>query len=183
MADTMTKSTFLLLLLVSVVSGGVLFFRSFSAPSNTPVATQEAADISVRGVNLSQGRDGKKIWTLKARQADYSQDSEHIRLQAPHIIYMRADATEPVRARAPRGEVNQRKKTMRLTEGVSIHSDSLQITADELLYSEQTHTLLFKKAVTIQNPALQLKSPEATLDIQTNSIVASGGVVCVIAND
>ncbi|PKN36348.1 MAG: hypothetical protein CVU63_16700, partial [Deltaproteobacteria bacterium HGW-Deltaproteobacteria-20] len=53
-------------------------------------------DLSLKGVNLSQGKDGKKLWNLNATGADYDENGDELTLTSPVIVYWGEEGGEPI---------------------------------------------------------------------------------------
>ena len=95
-------------------------------------------DLSLKGVNLSQGKDGRKLWNLSATGADYAESGDELTLTDPVITYWGDEGGEPVQVTAPRGQVWQKEDRARMWEGVNATRGEYRMRAETMDYLGQT---------------------------------------------
>lgn len=137
-------------------------------------------DVSVQGLTLSQGREGKLSWTLSAQRAEYLQEQGRIRVYNPQLVYYAEDRNgqrHEVVVSAPQGEVDQGKEEADLGPAVHIESGNSTILADALHFSGAGRTLRLTGHVSMVHRNLSMNATEVVLDLKTNVITARGGVV------
>ncbi|MEW5773150.1 MAG: LPS export ABC transporter periplasmic protein LptC [Thermodesulfobacteriota bacterium] len=143
-------------------------------------AKDTQVDVSVQGLTLSQGREGKLSWTLSAQRAEYLQEQGRIRVYNPRLVYYAEDRNgrrHEVAVSAPQGEVDQEREVADLGPAVRIESGNSTIHADALHYAGAGRTLRLAGNVTLVHRELSMNAAEVVLDLKTNEITARGGVV------
>lgn len=143
-------------------------------------ARDTKADVSVQGLTLSQGREGKLAWTLSAQSAEYLQEQGRIRVYNPRLVYYaeeRDGKRREIVVSAPRGEVDQGREEADLGPEVRIESSNGAIHADALHYAGAGRTLRLSGRVSLVHRDLSMNASEVVLDLTTNEITARGGVV------
>ncbi len=146
-------------------------------------AKDTQVDVSVQGLTLSQGKEGKLSWTLSAQKAEYLQEQGRIRVYNPRLVYYAEDRKgqrHEVVVSAPQGEVDQGKEEADLGPDVRIESSNSTITADALHYAGAGRTLRLSGHVSLVHHELSMNATEVVLDLKTNEITARGGVVGVL---
>lgn len=174
-----------LILAVVLLAAGYVAWSLFSARQ----AVEEAADavgdvdvdVSMQGVELSRGAEGRAEWRLKAEGADYLQDEGLVRVDNPRIVYYLEDGGDEVVVTAKSGELNQETDTARLWPDVTIFSGPTTVTADRLDYAGADRDIVLTGDVRIDRPGMVMTAPDVRLDLKTNDISASGGVRAELA--
>lgn len=138
-------------------------------------------DVSMQGVELSRGAEGRTEWRLKADGARYMQDSGLAQVDNPRIVYYlnssgNDSGNATVEVTAAHGEVDQESGAARLWPDVDIVTDETHITAERLDYDSAARTIVLEGTVRMVRPGLALTAPRATMDLRTNEILAEGGV-------
>jgi LPS export ABC transporter protein LptC len=137
------------------------------------------ADVSVKGLTLSQGKEGKLSWTLEAESAEYMQEQGRVRVKSPRIVYFseRANATrQEVRVSAPQGEVSQEREEADLGPQVRVESGGGVVWADALHYSGKEKIIRLTGHVRVERQDMQLNATEMVVDLKSNEVRALGGV-------
>lgn len=177
----------LIWVLVTVAALGVAAYAAWhfsgldrAAREVAKAAKDTQVDVSVQGLTLSKGKEGRLSWTLSAQRAEYLQEQGRIRVYNPLLVYYADDRKgrrREVTVSAPQGEVDQGKEEADLGPAVRIESDNSTIHADTLHYAGAGRTLLLSGNVVLVHPQITMKAKTVVLDLNTNEITASGGVV------
>lgn len=131
------KRTLILVLGAIFLVGVVLLGKYVLWPERLEKLAIERLDVdlNLKNVNLSQGRDGRKLWNLQAAAATYDEGSDELTLSDPFITYWEDDQPEPLRVKAPKGQVWQKEDRARMWDGVrgtrgqyTMHSTTLDYT-------------------------------------------------------
>ncbi len=137
---------------------------------------ESAVDLSLRGVELTQGEQGEEVWKLKARGAWYEQAGGVIQVSQPEIIYyLRSDRSELL-VRSSRGVVSQQDRLARLWENVEIERNGGSIRSDLLIYNGTDHTLNMPGEARFDGPDLYGTASGVTVYLNDNVLRAEGGV-------
>jgi len=137
-------------------------------------------DVSLRGVELSRGADGRTEWRLKADGAHYAQDTGVVAVDNPRIVYYLNDGTGEVAVNATSGEVNQASGDASLWPDVDIVSGPNRALAERLDYHSADRQLVLTGTVRLSRPDMTLDAPRVVLDLDTNDIHADGGIESVL---
>lgn len=173
---------FAIFLIVCAVGAGVgMWGWSVLKKQIQPVAeiidqlpTDVHVDVSAKGVTLSQGEDGKQLWTLTAKSAGYDQENGSATLVDPIIEY-NADE-QPLRITAPNGTVSQAQNTMTLDSGVIAHYGDVKITGQRLDYNGKIHQIVISGDAHVRREGVTIKAPKFVFNLNTGEILALDGV-------
>mgnify|MGYP003760027051 FL=1 len=133
-------------------------------------------DLSLHGVRLSQGRDGRKTWDLEAAGASYAEAGDELILTDPLITYWGESDGAPIRVMAPKGQVWQKKDRARMWEGVNASQGDYQMREHFLDYEGQNRTLVLTGEVEIQGKTMQGRTDLLTYFLQSGDFLAQGNV-------
>jgi LPS export ABC transporter protein LptC len=137
-------------------------------------------DLSLKGVTLSQGKDGKKLWNLNATGAVYAENSDELTLMDPVIVYWGEEGGEPMQVRAPRGQVWQKEDRARMWDGVHGTQGQYVMRSQTLDYSGQDRTLLLSGAVELTGESMQGRCDTLTYFLDTGDSLAQGNVQVIM---
>ena len=173
MNKALTALLTLLLLAGLGVLGGYLLWPDRPAPD---IARDIDVDLSLKGVNLSQGKDGKKLWNLSAAGANYAEAGDELTLTDPVITYWGEEGGEQVEVMAPRGQVWQKEDRARMWDGVNATRGEYRMRADTLDYTGGNRTLVLSGNIDISSDSMQGRSDALTYFLDTGDILARGNV-------
>ena len=142
----------------------------------TPDIKNIDVDLSLKGVNLSQGKDGKKLWNLSAAGANYAEAGDELTLTDPVITYWGEEGGEHVEVTAPRGQVWQKEDRARMWDGVNATRGEYRMRADTLDYAGGNRTLVLSGNIDISSDSMQGRSDALTYFLDTGDILARGNV-------
>ena len=196
--------SFLVLLLVAAAGwGGYLAWQSWRAKQaltrltevaksadldqllhNPPDGLEEAIDLALRGVRLSQGEAGRESWTLDADWATLRQESGLVQVRDPVIRYAMGDpsATDVppeerqvvVTAEAGRVEDNNTRLTM---EGnVRAEYQNEVLTGPVATFRNDTRVLTFPDGARLTGPVLAGSAGVLRWSLATNILDGEQGV-------
>jgi LPS export ABC transporter protein LptC len=165
--------------LLLVLTAGVWWFldRETLLPS---LVDQVEVDLSLQGVRLSQGKEGRTAWTLQADKARFDEDSGLLHLGRPRVTYRSETEGDPVFVQAPEGEVSQERNTARMWSGVQARYQGHTVTADRLDYVGRQDRITFTGQVVMSGRGTTIHAPRATIDLKDNVMTARGGVEAVL---
>jgi LPS export ABC transporter protein LptC len=137
-------------------------------------------DVSMEGLTLSQGEEGKLRWKLEAAGAKYLQEQGRIRVDEPRITYYPKEDGRRLDVSAPEGEVDQDTEEAWLWPEVYMKSNDSVITAERLYYAGDNGTISLTGGVVLEREDMRVTSESAVIDLKSNAVVAGGGVRAVI---
>ena len=137
-------------------------------------------DLSLKGVNLSQGKDGKKLWNLNATGAAYAESDDELALTDPIIVYWGEEGGTPIEVRAPEGQVWQKEDRARMWGGVHGTQGQYVMRSETLDYTGQNRTLLLGGTVELTGESMQGRSDTLTYFLDTGDFLAQGNVQVIM---
>lgn len=137
-------------------------------------------DLSLKGIELSQGKAGQLHWRLKAKRANYTQDRAEVLVENPEIEYYYEKDNRTFKVMATHGALLQSEDRARLWPDVRGGYEGNELRADELVYTGKDRTLTLSGQVSIEGPKLRFKAPELKYILSTNEILVEKGVSAVI---
>lgn len=173
MRKALTALLALLLLAGLGVLGGYVLWPDRPVPD---IARDIDVDLSLKGVNLSQGKDGKKLWNLSAAGANYAEAGDELTLTAPVITYWGEEGAEAVEVMAPKGQVWQKEDRARMWDGVNATRGEYRMRAEALDYTGGNRTLVLSGNIEISSDSMQGRSDALTYFLDTGDILARGNV-------
>lgn len=141
----------------------------------TEAVKQLDVALSLEGVELSQGRDGRKIWALRASGADYAEAGNELTLTAPVITYWSEDETS-VQVMAPRGQVWQKEDRAKMWDGVNATRGEYLLRSQTLDYLGAEQKLVLSGDVDLTGQKMQAQSDTMTYFLKSDEILATGNV-------
>ena len=169
---------FVLVLLVGIAALG--WYVLWPERLTPEIAREVDVDLSLSGVNLSQGRDGRKLWNLNATGADYAEDGDELTLNAPVITYWGEGDGEPIRVTAPKGQVWQKEDRARMWEGVNATQGEYSMHADTMDYMGQNRTLILTGDIGLEGQTMRGRADMLTYFLDTGDFLAQGNVQVIL---
>ncbi len=176
-----------------VIAGAVILFvlglYVFSGESPEerrtvgPIAGDADVDVSMSGVEMRLGQEGRTLWTLRALSASYDQGQQMVLLNSPSIIKSLDGRDIPIIVSAPLGEVDQASSDIRLWSGVHMEYGPTYLNSDEAVFVQVDETIFLHGDILLDRQGLQLRSQRGDVDLQTWVVNAEGGVEVLIAKD
>ncbi|WP_052813205.1 LPS export ABC transporter periplasmic protein LptC [Desulfonatronum thioautotrophicum] len=147
------------------------------------LAENADVDVSMSGVEMRLGQEGRTLWTLRARSASYDQGQQMVLLNAPSIIKNLDGRDIPIIVNAPLGEVDQATNDIRLWSGVHMEYGPTYLNSREAIFIQVDETIFLHGDIFLDRQGLQLRSERGDVDLHTWVVNAEGGVEVIIAND
>lgn len=170
---------------IAVAGAAVWYFVQQSAllKEAAKIAENVDVDVSMQGLTLTQGEEGAMRWKLVAESATYLQEQGRIRVDGPLITYYRQDSGEEIEVRAPQGEVDQNTEEAWLWPDVEMRSGQSTVTAEKLHYAGSGRTITLTGGVVLKRPDMRVDAENAVVELESNSITATGRVKAVLRRD
>ena len=146
----------------------------------TPDIKNIDVDLSLKGVNLSQGKDGKKLWNLNATGASYTEAGDELTLTAPAITYWGEEDAEAIVVMAPQGQVWQKEDRARMWGGVNATRGEYRMRAEELDYLGRDRNLLLSGGVDLATETMQGRADTLTYFLDSGDFLAQGHVQAIL---
>jgi LPS export ABC transporter protein LptC len=140
-------------------------------------------DLSLQGVTLRQGSQGRLLWTLNATRADYRKDQGIVLVTDPEILYFQEEESTPVYVEGDHGRIDQKNDQADIWSHVLVRYQGSVLTTQSLHYNGTSSLLLCNKDVEIRRKDMVLTSQRATLELATKRVQAHGQVKAVLMAD
>lgn len=167
---------------LAAVGGWSLYQRHQMLTRAAALLDDVDVDVSLHGVELSRGAEGRTEWRMKADAAHYAQDTGIVAVDNPRILYYLKDDGGEIAVNATSGEVDQESGNASLWPDVDIVSGPNRARAARLDYSSAERRIVLTGDVRLERPDMTLDAPRVVLHLDTNDVDADGGVQSVLFN-
>ena len=147
--------------------------------SNPPAEVQKTVDLAIRGIRLSQGKEGRKSFELKADWATLHQESGTITVREPDILYSLKDGSEGprvVHATSNIGRVEDGNQKISMSDNVRAQQEQNVLTGDLAIFFNAANKLTFPGGAELNGPDLSGSCAQLTWDLNTNILLGNHGV-------
>ena len=148
--------------------------------SDPPEEVKSTVDLAVRGIMLSQGRDGRKSFDLKAEWATLNQDSGAITMRDPDISYRMSDdkngTPRLIYASSKIGRVEDNNQKVSMSDTVRAQHEDKVLTGDLAVFLNPLNKLVFPGGAELNSPEIEGACHQLTWDLNTNIILGNHGV-------
>lgn len=174
------KKTILFLLVVALL--GITLVMRY-AREDVPVVKEKSSvdmDLSLQGIVLRQGRDGRLLWTLNATHADYQKEQGVVMVTDPDIVYFQEDANDPVYVTGDHGRIDQKNDQADIWSNVVVLYQGSRLITQSLHYNGTNSQLSFKDQVEVRKDDMVLTADTALVELETKNLKAHGHVHTVV---
>jgi LPS export ABC transporter protein LptC len=146
------------------------------AASEKPAAKGAEPDVLAEDLELIQGADGKILWRVRAKSAQYSLDQRIVQVLRPQLTaYVGAERQE-VFIQSDTGEVNQQGNTMTLRDNITGRYGAFVLTSDTFDYIGAMKKIYLKGRVGVSRPDFSVNATAVEINLETRELTAAGGV-------
>ncbi|MDP2848011.1 MAG: LPS export ABC transporter periplasmic protein LptC [Humidesulfovibrio sp.] len=139
-------------------------------------ATKVEPDVLAEDLELVQGSDGKELWRIRAKSAEYSLDQRIVQVIRPQLSAYVGSDREEVFIKSDTGEVNQSGNTMTLRDNIAGRYGDFALTSDVFDYIGAMKKAYFKGRVIISRPDFSVNATTVEINLETREFIAAGGV-------
>jgi LPS export ABC transporter protein LptC len=141
-----------------------------------PVAKAAEPDVMAEDLELVQGADGKVLWRVRAKTAQYSLNQRIVQVVSPQLTaFVGADRQE-VFIKSDLGEVNQQGNTMTLRDNITGRYGSFVLSSDVFDYIGAMKKIYLKGRVGVSRPDFSVNATTVEINLETRELTAAGGV-------
>lgn len=148
--------------------------------SNPPEEVRSSVDLAIRGIQLTQGRDGHKSFDLTAEWATLNQESGAITVRTPRILYtMRTENDDDnglIQATSDVGRVEDGNQKLSMSGNVRAEHRGNVLTGDLAIFLNQLNSLSFPGGAELVGPELTGSATRLTWNLSTNTLMGDHGV-------
>lgn len=145
-------------------------------PEDLNVKAEVDVDLSLKGIELSHGKEGQLHWKLTAKRAQYLQDQGVVEVTEPKISYHFVDDNKTLEVVAAQGRIEQQNERARLWPEVTAEYGENTLRADELEYEGERRELILSGNVQLMGPKLNCYAARMRYMLKTNDIIVEDGV-------
>ena len=141
-------------------------------------AGQENA-MAIKGVDITQGEHGRKLWHLVAEEASMNEDGGIITLSTPFLTYFGegdASAEKPLTVQSASGEIDQAQNIISFVGDVVVQDDDSVLRGEILTYDGNDKHLLTPKPVKFSTSSSSGSAGNVLWNLTTGVLYAKGGV-------
>lgn len=140
-----------------------------------PIAKNEP-DVLAEDLELVQGSDGRELWRIRGKSAQYSLDQRIVQIIRPQLsAYVGADREE-VFIKSDTGEINQQGNTVTLRDNIAGRYGTFALTSDVFDYIGAMKKAYFKGRVIVSRPDFTVNATTVEINLETRELTAAGGV-------
>ncbi len=157
---------------------GMVVTQQRTTPTAPPEkqAARSEPDVVAEDLELVQGSDGKELWRIRAKSAQYSLDQRIVQVLRPQLsAYVGADREE-VFIKSDLGEINQSGNTVTLRDNISGRFGDFALTSDVFDYIGAMKKAYFKGRVIVTRPDFTVNATTVEINLETRELTAAGGV-------
>ncbi|MBR3880540.1 MAG: LPS export ABC transporter periplasmic protein LptC [Mailhella sp.] len=148
--------------------------------SDPPEEVKSSVDLAIRGIKISQGREGRKSFELKANWATLDQNSGAVTVREPDITYWMEnsgkDAERLIFASSDIGRVEDGNQKVSMSGHVRAKHEENELRGDLAVFLNQHNTLTFPGGATLNGPELSGSATRLTWNLDTNVLMGDHGV-------
>ena len=111
--------------------------------ADNPATADDAVDLAIKTVSLSQGEGGFELWRLKAEWANLRKRDDTIIVEQPRLTYNMREEGKVLFVESHTGDINQKTQVLRFIEDVRVTQESKIITGGLLVYDGNDKTMTF----------------------------------------
>jgi LPS export ABC transporter protein LptC len=174
------KKTILFLLVVAIIGISLLIWYARDEVSVVKEMTSVDMDLSLQGVMLRQGKDGRLLWTLNATHADYQKEQGLIMVTDPDIVYFQEGKDDPVYVTGDQGRIDQKNDQADIWSNVIVLYQGSRLITQSLHYNGTNSQLSFKDHVEVHKDEMVLTADRALVELETKNLKAHGRVHAVV---
>lgn len=151
--------------------------------SHLALQADVGVDLSLSGVELTHGEEGRMQWKLTADKARYLEDKGLISLEGPRIEYRTYQDPHSIIVTAEKGLVDQENRNAELWSGLEGTYGDNVIHAERLEYTGQDKILLITGNVVLEGPRWRCETGRMRFILEDNVLVMEQGVRAEVYTD
>lgn len=133
----------------------------------------------IRNFRRVKVKDGRTVWEITARDAQYFQADEEVVVEGPQLTLWLDDGQRIVRVASTRGRlrlVDRELATATLEGGVVLVLDDLEMRTERAIYERAADRIVVPEAVTVSGRELDLRARRLEVEVTPQVLRFSGDV-------
>ena len=157
--------------------------RATQSPQPAPEkqAAKAEPDVVAEDLELVQGSDGKELWRIRAKSAEYSLDQRIVSVIRPQLSAYIGAEREEVFIKSDLGEINQSGNTVTLRDNIAGRYGDFTLTSDVFDYIGAMKKAYFKGRVIVTRPDFSVNATTVEINLETRELTAAGGVAAELS--
>ncbi len=164
---------------------GLVVNQQRATQSPQPAPEQQAVkaepDVVAEDLELVQGSDGKELWRIRAKSAEYSLDQRIVSVIRPQLSAYIGTEREEVFIKSDLGEINQSGNTVTLRDNIAGRYGDFTLTSDVFDYIGAMKKAYFKGRVIVTRPDFSVNATTVEINLETRELTAAGGVAAELS--
>lgn len=166
---------FLLGLAIGLVMNQQRGSRGATVEKPAPAAGSQP-QVQAEDLELVQGSEGKELWRVRAKSAQYSLDQRIVQVVNPQLFAYVGPNRDEVFIRSDTGEINQMGNTVTLRDNIAGRFGAFTLTSDVFDYIGAMKKAYFKGRVMVTRPDFSVNATTVEINLDTRELTAAGGV-------
>jgi LPS export ABC transporter protein LptC len=181
------KLKFILLATIVIALGTVIaIYVQFRSDVNVAEQAVESAEpdatLTVKNIQQTATRDGKKEWSLEASSGHYLDNTRQLLLKDVKVTFFLRDKSEII-LKADQGTLNTDTSNIEVSGNVILKNNEYRMLTDNLSYLHNQRVLYSKAPVRISGAAAELVAESLSFDLDARRLTLEGGVATTIDED
>lgn len=164
---------------------GLVVNQQRATQSPQPAPEQQAVkaepDVVAEDLELVQGSDGKELWRIRAKSAEYSLDQRIVSVIRPQLSAYIGTEREEVFIKSDLGEINQSGNTVTMRDNIAGRYGDFTLTSDVFDYIGAMKKAYFKGRVIVTRPDFSVNATTVEINLETRELTAAGGVAAELS--
>lgn len=167
---------FLLGLAIGLVMNQQRGSRGAAVEKPQAPAADSEPQVQAEDLELVQGSEGKELWRVRAKSAQYSLDQRIVQVVNPQLFAYVGPNRDEVFIRSDTGEINQMGNTVTLRDNIAGRFGAFTLTSDVFDYIGAMKKAYFKGRVMVTRPDFSVNATTVEINLDTRELTAAGGV-------
>ncbi|MFO8032902.1 MAG: LPS export ABC transporter periplasmic protein LptC [Desulfohalobiaceae bacterium] len=179
----LNRTRALLLWALLLVAGAVaLVFWLGQEEPGQDILREIEVTVSVQGLELEHGANGKRAWRLTAPSSEYNQEEAVFYLQEPSLEFFSSQQEDPLVVQASQGRFDQDRQSASFTRGVQANYQDMVLQAEAMQYVQELGWIVFQGPISAWHPSMQVLGSQARFEVQEERVLFLGQVQVELIN-
>jgi LPS export ABC transporter protein LptC len=162
--------------LASVLVYGIIKGRMQQKPEEVVQTDPSAAEMKLTDMEYTELKEGKRLWTLWAAEAQYFQDEQKTMLKSVNIVFFLEDGEE-VRMESQEGILYAGTKNIELWNSIrALLPDGYELLTEKAFYNHERKSIASETLIKLKGPDVQLQGNRWEFRIPEREATLEGDV-------
>jgi LPS export ABC transporter protein LptC len=161
--------------LSAILGFGVWRARTQNVAESFPAEELSKAEMKLKDMEYTEMRDGKRLWTLKASEAQYFQDRQQTLLTTVHLTLFLQDGEVVLQSRE--GMLYAGSKNIELWDSIqAVFPKGYQLSTHRAHYDHERRLIQSDTPIRLNGPDVDLEGARWEFDLVKSEGIVDGGV-------